>query len=203
MTNKEYILEIISYVNKEHAMTKYMNDFIAKIIKPPYTKEYQILCNAIFCFITSPPEIVQENKENKDNKENKKEEGFDFLKSIIDLGVDEQVANDWMVVRKKKGASNTPTAFNRIKKEIEACSATPNECITLVAENSWRGFEARYFTDNNASSSKQEEVSADEKALAENWKIINGGTYLWRGLTKTKTWIYDYELKDLPDNNKI
>ena len=145
----------------------------------------------------------KDNKDNKENKENKKEEGFDFLKSIIDLGVEEQVAKDWMVVRKKKGASNTPTAFNRIKKEIEACSATPNECITLVAENSWRGFEARYFTDNNASSSKQEEISADEKALAENWKIINGGTYIWRGLTKTKTWTSDYELKDLPDNNKI
>ena len=38
MGNEEYILEIIGYVNKEHAMTKYMNDFIEKIIKPPYTK---------------------------------------------------------------------------------------------------------------------------------------------------------------------
>ena len=70
MGNEEYISEIIGYVNKEHAMTKYMNDFIEKIIKPPYTKEYQILCNAIFCFITNDTSTITSSENVSDGKEN-------------------------------------------------------------------------------------------------------------------------------------
>ena len=39
-----------------------------------------------------------------------------------------------------------------------------------------------------ASSSKNQEVSADEKAFAENMGIIKGGTYIWKKFQKTKTW---------------
>tara|TARA_R110002153_G_scaffold228985_1_gene382000 strand:- start:41 stop:826 length:786 start_codon:yes stop_codon:yes gene_type:complete len=128
----------------------------------------------------------KDNKENKEKKENKKEASFNFLKSIIDLGVEEQVAKDWMVVRKGKGA-NTLTAFKKIKEEIEACSATPNECITLSAQRGWVGFFAEYYK-NSKVGSKQSEVSDDEKAFAENMGIIKGGTYIWKKFQKTKTW---------------
>ena len=39
-----------------------------------------------------------------------------------------------------------------------------------------------------ASSSKNQEVSDDEKALVENMGIIKGGTYIWKKFPKTKTW---------------
>ncbi len=133
----------------------------------------------------------KDNKENKENKENKKEASFDFLKSIIDLGVEEQVAKDWMVVRKKgKGAANTLTAFNRIKKEIEKCSGTPNECITLVAERGWVGFLAEYYN-NDKTGSKNQEVSADERAFAETQPSAAkiGGWYTTnKGVQKTRNW---------------
>ena len=118
----------------------------------------------------------------------KKDISFNFLKSIIDLGVEEQVAKDWMVVRKGKGA-NTLTAFKKIKEEIEACSATPNECITLSAQRGWVGFFAEYYK-NSKVGSKQGDVSDDEKAYAENQGCNSiGATYRTiKGVQKTRNW---------------
>ena len=70
---------------------------------------------------------------------------FDFKKSCVSLGVDENLINDWLIVRKNKKASNTETAFNVIKKQIELCSIKPNECIKIAVENSWSGFKAEWL----------------------------------------------------------
>ena len=74
----------------------------------------------------------------------KKEKPFNFRLSLIELGVDEKVAEDWMKVRKTKKATNTETAFNLIKSQIQQSGKSPNECITLCVFNSWSGFKAEY-----------------------------------------------------------
>lgn len=93
----------------------------------------------------------------KNDKELKKEEKediyieFDFLKSLIELGVDKKIASDWMKVRKTKKATNTQTAFDKIKTHIEKSKLTPNECIRISVENSWSGFNAEWIkTDTSA-----------------------------------------------------
>ncbi|BAQ84122.1 hypothetical protein [uncultured Mediterranean phage uvMED] len=73
------------------------------------------------------------NNINNDNK-------FNFKKSFLDLGVEENILNDWLTVRVKKKASNTETSFKKIKKEIEKSNLTANESIRMSAENSWIGF---------------------------------------------------------------
>jgi len=70
--------------------------------------------------------------------------GFDFLDSLIQLGVDKQVATDWIKVRAKHKASNTQTAFKKIVAEIEKSGRDANWCITKAVEKSWRGFEAEW-----------------------------------------------------------
>lgn len=69
---------------------------------------------------------------------------FNFLKELIAIGVSEQVANDWMAVRKSKGATNTKTAFERIVKQIEKSGLTADECISIAVERSWQGFNAEW-----------------------------------------------------------
>lgn len=69
---------------------------------------------------------------------------FNFKKELIKLGVEEKIASDWLKVRAKKKASNTETAFSRIKSEIELCKLSPNDCIKLAVENSWQGFKAEW-----------------------------------------------------------
>ena len=70
---------------------------------------------------------------------------FDFLKSLIALGVQEQTARDWMQVRKEKKASNTETAFRKIEQEIAKSGATAEDCIRMSAECSWAGFKAEWM----------------------------------------------------------
>jgi hypothetical protein len=74
---------------------------------------------------------------------------FDFKKSLIDLGIEEKIVSDWLIVRKKKDGANTETAFNAIKKQIELSGSTPNECIKKAVEKSWCGFEAGWMKNNN------------------------------------------------------
>ena len=80
-----------------------------------------------------------------------KEEAFNFKKSLIELGVEKQIASDWFKVRQKKSATNTITSFNRIKKQIELSGKTANECITIAVEKDWKGFEAEWITNKNKS----------------------------------------------------
>lgn len=73
---------------------------------------------------------------------NNKGKRFDFKKSLIDIGVAPEVAEDWMHVRKTKRAANTETAFNRIVHEIQKSGMSANECITIAVSRSWQGFQA-------------------------------------------------------------
>ena len=70
---------------------------------------------------------------------------FDFKKSLLEIGVTPQVAEDWLKVRKTKKAANTETAFKRIEKEIELSGLSADECITIAVERSWQGFKAEWL----------------------------------------------------------
>lgn len=90
---------------------------------------------------------IKERK-GKEKKENKTTGFvFDFFKSLLDLGVDEKIAKDWMLVRKNKKAANTETAFNAIAKEITISGLTANECIEIAVVRSWQGFKAEWLND--------------------------------------------------------
>jgi hypothetical protein len=77
-------------------------------------------------------------------KKQPKQPDFNFLSELLSIGVTEQVANDWMAVRKSKGATNTKTAFERIVKQIEKSGLTADECISIAVERSWQGFNAEW-----------------------------------------------------------
>lgn len=75
---------------------------------------------------------------------------FDFKNEFLKIGVNEKIIIDWLKVRKLKKASNTETAFNAIKKEIELSGLTANMCIQKSAENGWSGFKAEWVKANCA-----------------------------------------------------
>src|SRR5574344_2249549 len=66
------------------------------------------------------------NKEDIDLSISKKNDSFNFKQELLKLGVSEDVATDWMKIRKK--AANSERAFNRIKHEIELTGASANDC---------------------------------------------------------------------------
>lgn len=93
-------------------------------------------------------QMTPNNNGNNDNKGISNiymSKNFDFKTSIIDLGVEKQIAEDWMKVRAKKKAANTKTAFNAIKKQIEISGVPANECVKIAAEKSWQGLKAEWI----------------------------------------------------------
>ncbi len=133
-----------------------------------------------------------------DNKTNKEitdksipNKGFDFKRALLDLGIEENIVNDWLLVRKQKKATNTETAFKRIKNEIALSGISANECITLAVERCWMGFKAEwvknaassYKSQNNSLFSQQPniiELHPALKQIDENG-TLNDGTYLKNG----------------------
>ncbi len=71
---------------------------------------------------------------------------FVFKNELIKLGVEKQIVEDWIKVRKLKRAANTQTAFNSIKNQIEKSKLPANECIKTAVEMSWGGFKADWLT---------------------------------------------------------
>lgn len=95
------------------------------------------------------PNIIEINISPKEI--NIKGKRFDFKKSLIEIGVSPEVADDWMQVRKTKRASNTETAFRRIKNEIDKSGLSANECITIAVARSWQGFQADWVANQQRS----------------------------------------------------
>ena len=86
-------------------------------------------------------------------KKKRKTEKFDFAKALTEAGVNEEVANDWVTVRKQKKAANTRTAFNmllgQLSKIREKYKITNNDIIMVCVCRDWRGCAASWFDNIN------------------------------------------------------
>lgn len=85
---------------------------------------------------------------NRDKSAPSRSNSFDFKKALLELGVSEQHATDWLAVRKAKRMTNTRTAFDRLKGQIEkACrqyACTADDCVAFAASKDWGGFDASW-----------------------------------------------------------
>ena len=91
-----------------------------------------------------------EAKEKVKVKVKEKEVKFSFANNLQALGVSTQTAKDYLAVRKTKKLSNTATAFNGLKKEVEKAIAkkgswTAEDIFVLCAERSWGGFKSDWL----------------------------------------------------------
>lgn len=121
------------------------------------------------------------NKEDKDKSLYKKK-SFNFKQSLIDIGVSNEVADDWIKVRKLKRAANTETAFNSIKRQIEKSGISANECITIAVERSWQGFKAEWVDNISTSLFDKDKYVKDKIAeldgkISSSKVIVNGVEY--------------------------
>lgn len=66
------------------------------------------------------------------------------LKTLTDLGVDKQIAKDWLKIRKAKRAPLTETALSDLRIEATKAGITIVEAITICAKKSWQGFNSTW-----------------------------------------------------------
>ena len=108
---------------------------------------------------------------NKDNIYIGEKSKFDFLKSLLDSGVEKSVAQDFMAVRKAKKAVNTETAFNRLSSEIMKSGLTFNDAVQICVEHSWKGFEAKWLEEETYKK-KPAATSQKESVYQHNAKVM-------------------------------
>lgn len=101
--------------------------------------------NALQMECDSNANKVNESKGNETKGEEIKKPKFQFKKSLLNLGVDENLVDDFLLVRKAKRAANTETVFNSLKTQIDLAKISPNEAIRLTVERSWATFKADWY----------------------------------------------------------
>jgi hypothetical protein len=94
---------------------------------------------------SNPQSKVKKSKEEKSKEEKSKEETdkthvFNFRKSLLELGVNEDYLNDWLKVRRAKKASNTETALKAFVNQCKKHNHKVSDIVKVCAENSWSGF---------------------------------------------------------------
>lgn len=75
---------------------------------------------------------------------------FNFKQELLNLGANKQLVDDWLVVRKNKKASNTQTAFNSFKKQLEKSCKTIDFVLNFCVSNSWSGFNSSWLEKEKA-----------------------------------------------------
>lgn len=68
-------------------------------------------------------------------------------KDLVAQGVEPQVAADWMLVRKKKKAPLTETAWDDVKSEAAKAGVPLNSAVKIAAANNWQGFKDSWLND--------------------------------------------------------
>ena len=89
------------------------------------------------------PDDASHSHSHKEQK-SKSLSGKPGLKTLTDLGVDEQIARDWLAVRKAKRAPMTDTALDELKLEAGKAGITVSEAVAICAKRSWQGFKASW-----------------------------------------------------------
>lgn len=88
----------------------------------------------------------------QENEKPEKPEPAKTLKAsdLINLGVNEQHAKDWLAVRKQKKAPLTPTAMEATKREAEKAGLSIADAVQMAAEQGWAGFKADWVEGGKA-----------------------------------------------------
>ena len=122
------------------------------------------------CITSEQPTNNQEPRTNNHSKDKEKKKvavapKFNFKSELINIGVSKETAGDWLLVRKKKKAANTKTAFAGLVDQIDKSKLAPEEAIKHATENSWSGFKASWLNVDEKGYPKPEAATVIPKAF--------------------------------------
>lgn len=95
--------------------------------------------------------IVEDSKVNKSKEDNNK---FNFKNSLLEFTKNNQLIEDWLLVRKNKKASNTKTAFELFITEVNLSDIPIDEILTVCVDKSWSGYKFKWVQNLRQTDSK-------------------------------------------------
>lgn len=96
----------------------------------------------------------------------------DWLTELMDLGVNEKHAKDWLEVRRGKKAKMTDTVIDGIKREARQACVSFGEAIRISAESGWQGFKADWVNKPAANNGAPQFMTKQERIEAANQKVL-------------------------------
>lgn len=98
----------------------------------------------------SHKEVQEKEEVQVKGKEKEKEDipqptAFSMYRSLLDLGAEKTLINDWLKVRKTKKSTNTETALNGFLSQVEKSGKDLNSVLKICIENSWSGFKVSWL----------------------------------------------------------
>ncbi|NBI44958.1 DNA replication domain protein [Burkholderia sp. ISTR5] len=95
--------------------------------------------------------VTREEKRREEKKEEEKPKTqraprFDAQAHLVSRGVDPQVADDWLKLRKDRRLTPTATALEGIEAQAAEARMTLEAVIRLCCNKGWGGFEASWLT---------------------------------------------------------
>lgn len=79
---------------------------------------------------------------------------------LVQAGVNEQHAKDWMEIRKTKRAPLTRTAAEALAREAAKAGITIPEAVRICAERGWQGFKAEWLAERKTAQQTRSERNA-------------------------------------------
>ena len=76
------------------------------------------------------------------------------INRLVQLGVDRQIAEDWLSVRKVKRQPLTDTAIAKLEREANKAGITVSRAVQICAEKGWAGFGASWDWQDTISENK-------------------------------------------------
>ena len=87
--------------------------------------------------------VIQKEKETK--KETTKELERKFKQALLEFGVSEPLADEWMSIRKMKGRRNSEFALKTIVNEANKAGISLQEAVEFSAKRQYSGFMASWY----------------------------------------------------------
>lgn len=105
---------------------------------------------------------IQEHKHIR-TKEHKQDSAAFALQSLLNLGVEKQAAEDWLIVRKAKRAPLTKTALDELVREAEKAGITVSDAVKICASKNWQGFNSSWdWKGSGAKAPKQDSFESKD-----------------------------------------
>jgi hypothetical protein len=68
------------------------------------------------------------------------------VEQLVEVGVEQQHAEDWLAVRAKKSLPLTRTAWDQVRGQAVEAGIAVAEAVAYCAANSWAGFKASWVS---------------------------------------------------------
>ena len=110
----------------------------------------------------------------KPTSQNKKRGRWDeSLNMLIAEGIDEQIAGDFIAIRKAKNAPLTPTALKGILREANKAKLTLENVLRICIERNWQGFSASWLFESH------NQTQSTKPSVKDIPKHTEGGVLSW------------------------